>query len=218
MGVAANLPYAVAVRLPFSPGGRVTARDDPDRAAVARAATGDESAFEELVRRHERTVYNLAFRQLGSREDALEAAQDAFVRCYRALPRFRGEATFRTWLVGIAINVCRSRLAGADRRQRRLTQDLTQPDTATGERVPLQLADPAPDPESVARGGEIRVALERGLAALAPQHREVLLLREMSGLEYEEVAVALGCALGTVKSRIARARAALRQALEEVWP
>ena len=218
MGVAANLPYAVAVRLPFSPGGRVTARDDPDRAAVARAATGDESAFEELVRRHERTVYNLAFRQLGSREDALEAAQDAFVRCYRALPRFRGEATFRTWLVGIAINVCRSRLTGADRRQRRLTQDLTQPDGATGERVPLQLADPAPDPESVARGGEIRGALAHALAALSPEHREVLLLREMSGLEYEEVAAALGCALGTVKSRIARARAALREALEEVWP
>ena len=216
--MAANLPYPVAVRLPFSGNRPAAARDDPDRTAVERAIAGDEGAFEELVRRHQRTVYNLAFRHLGSRDDALDAAQDAFLRCYRALPRFRGEAAFRTWLVGIAINVCRSRLAGADRRQRRLTQDLTQPDAATGARVPLQLADLAPDPESVARGGEIRGALPRALAALSPEHREVLLLREMSGLEYEEVAVALGCALGTVKSRIARARAALRQALEEVWP
>jgi RNA polymerase sigma-70 factor (ECF subfamily) len=196
----------------------VAARDDPDHTTVARAVSGDEGAFEELVRRHQRAVYNLAYRLLGSRDDALDAAQDAFLRCYRALPRFRGEASFRTWLIGIAINVCRSRLAGAEHRQRRLTLDLTQPDATTGDRVPLQLADPAPDPESVARAGEIRSALARALAALSKEHREVLLLREMSGLEYEELAAALGCAIGTVKSRIARARAALRVALEEVWP
>lgn len=216
--MAANLPYAVAVRLPFSGSGRAAARDDPDRTAVERAIAGDEGAFEELVRRHQRAVYNLAYRHLGSRDDALDAAQDAFLRCYRALPRFRGDATFRTWLVGIAINVCRSRLSGAEQRRRRLTQDLTQPDAATGERVPLQLADAAPDPEAAAQAGEIRGALARALRALSPEHREVLLLRELSGLEYDEVAAALGCALGTVKSRIARARAALRAALEEVWP
>jgi RNA polymerase sigma-70 factor (ECF subfamily) len=218
VGVAANVSYAVAVRLPFSGNELAAPRDDPDRTAVERAISGDEGAFEELVRRHERTVYNLAFRLLGSREDALDAAQDAFLRCYRALPRFRGDASFRTWLVGIAINVCRSRLTGAEHRMRRLTQDLTRPDPSTGDRVPLPLPDPAPDPESVARAREIRDALVRALGELSPDHREVLLLREMSGLDYDEVAAALGCALGTVKSRIARARAALRAALEEVWP
>jgi RNA polymerase sigma-70 factor (ECF subfamily) len=206
------------VRLPFSGSELAAPRDDPDRAAVERAISGDDGAFEELVRRHERTVYNLAFRLLGSREDALDAAQDAYLRCYRALPRFRGDASFRTWLVGIAINVCRSRLTGAEHRMRRRTQDLTRPDPSTGDRVPLPLPDPAPDPESVARAREIRDALVRALGELSPDHREVLLLREMSGLEYDEVAAALGCALGTVKSRIARARAALRAALEEVWP
>ena len=216
--MAAFLPYAVAVGLPFAGGGRAATRDDPDRSAVARVISGDEGAFEELVRRHERTVYNLAFRLLGSREDALDAAQDSFLRCYRALPRFRGEASFRTWLTGIAINVCRSRLASAEHRQRRLTHDLTRPDPATGEPVPLPLPDPAPDPESLARASEIRSTLVRALGALSPEHREVLLLREMSGLEYLQMAAALGCANGTVKSRIARARAALRQALEEVWP
>jgi RNA polymerase sigma factor (sigma-70 family) len=216
--VAAILPYAVAVRLPFSAGGHAVARDDPDRIAVERAAAGDEAAFAALVRRHERAVYNLSYRLLGDREDALDAAQDTFLRCYRALPRFRGEASFRTWLTGIAINVCRSRLAGAERRQRGRTQALVHLDPESGDAVPLPLPDPAPDPERRARAGELRDALARALLELSPEHREVLLLREMSGLEYDEVAAAMGCALGTVKSRIARARAALRQALEEVWP
>ena len=216
--MSANLPYAGAVSFLASAGVRPVARDDPDRPLVERAIAGDESAFEALVRSHQRGVYNLAYRLLGNREDALDAAQDAFLRCYRALPRFRGDAAFRTWLLGIAINVCRTRLTGAARRQQRRTQDLTRADSRTGERVPLDLPDPGPGPESAAHAGELRGALAHALAGLSPDHREVLLLREVGELEYDEVAAALGCALGTVKSRIARARAALRLALEEVWP
>lgn len=214
----ANLPYAGVVSFLASAGVRPMARDDPDRPLVERAIAGDESAFEALVRSHQRGIYNLAYRLLGNREDALDAAQDAFLRCYRALPRFRGDAAFRTWLLGIAINVCRTRLTGAARRQQRRTQDLTRADSRTGERVPLDLPDPGPGPESAAHAGELRGALAHALAGLSPDHREVLLLREVGELEYDEVAAALGCALGTVKSRIARARAALRLALEEVWP
>jgi RNA polymerase sigma-70 factor (ECF subfamily) len=201
-----------------SAGVRPVTRDDPDRPLVERAVAGDESAFEVLVRCHQRGVYNLAYRLLGNREDALDAAQDAFLRCYRALRSFRGDAAFRTWLLGIAINVCRTRLAGAARRQQLHTQDLTRPDPGTGEMVPMDLPDPRPGPESAAHAGELRAAIARALAGLSPEHREVLLLRELGELEYDEVAAALGCALGTVKSRIARARAALRLALEEVWP
>lgn len=214
----ANLPYADVVSFLASAGVRPVARDDPDRPLVERAIAGDESAFEALVRSHQRGVYNLAYRLLGNREDALDAAQDTFLRCYRALPRFRGDAAFRTWLLGIAINVCRTRLTCAARRQQRRTQDLTRADSRTGERVPLDLPDPGPGPESAAHAGELRGALAHALAGLSPDHREVLLLREVGELEYDEVAAALGCALGTVKSRIARARAALRLALEEVWP
>ena len=216
--MSANLPYAGAVSFLASAGVRPVARDDPDRPLVERAIAGDESAFEALVRSHQRGVYNLAYRLLGNREDALDAAQDAFLRCYRALPRFRGDAAFRTWLLGIAINVCRTRRSGAARRHQRQTQDLTRADSRTGERVPLDLPDPGPGPESAAHAGELREALAHALAGLSPDHREVLLLREVGELEYDEVAAALGCALGTVKSRIARARAALRLALEEVWP
>jgi RNA polymerase sigma-70 factor (ECF subfamily) len=218
VGVSAILPYAGVVSFLASAGARPVARDDPDRPLVEWAVAGDESAFEALVRSHQRGVYNLAYRLLGNREDALDAAQDTFLRCYRALPRFRGDAAFRTWLLGIAINVCRTRLTGAARRQQHRTQDLTRTDPRTGERVPLDLPDPGPGPESAAHAGELRGALARALAGLSPDHREVLLLREVGELEYDEVAAALGCALGTVKSRIARARAALRLALEEVWP
>ncbi len=216
--MAATFTYAVGVRLPLAIGPRSVPAGDTDADDVGRAAAGDDVAFEALVRRHERALFNLAMRLLGDREDALDAVQDAFLRAHRSLPRFRGEATFRTWIIGIAINVCRTRQTSAEARRRRQTRSLVQHDPDRHEEIGLPIADPAPDPEARAHGSEVRAALERALAAISAEHREILLLREMSGMEYEELAVALGCALGTVKSRIARARAALRQALEGVWP
>ena len=162
---------------------RGTAVTDQDSAAVARARDGDEAAFETLVSRHEREVFNLAWRMLGNREDALDAAQETFLRVFRSLATFRGDATFRTWLTGIAINVCRNRLASVEVRARRAAVPLVSEDAATGEAVELQLPDPAPGPEdATARGTELRRALERALAALSPEHREILLLHEMQGL------------------------------------
>ena len=191
---------------------------DPEAAAVARFHAGDETAFEELVSRREAEVYRLALRMLGNPDDAMEATQDAFLRAYRALPRFRGEAAFRTWLFGIAINVCRSQLASRESRNRRRNVPLDATDHEDGE-VALSLpAAPGPDPERAAHGAELGVALARALAGLSSEHREILLLREMQGLEYEELASVLSCAVGTVKSRLARARGALRAAMEGLWP
>lgn len=189
---------------------------DPETAAVRRFQAGEEAAFEELVSRREAEVYRLALRMLGDAEDALEATQDVFLRAYRALGRFRGEAAFRTWLFGIALNVCRSRLASRELKQRRRNVPL-QPEHADGEGE-LDLPAPGPDPERAAQGAELGAALERALASLSPEHREILLLRELQGLEYEELASTLACAVGTVKSRLARARGALREAMEAVWP
>jgi RNA polymerase sigma-70 factor (ECF subfamily) len=216
--MAAIVPYAVGVRLPFMARTSEPQPADADRGEVSRAAGGDDAAFETLVRRHERALFNLALRLLGDREDALDAVQDAFLRAHRALPRFRGDASFRTWITGIAINVCRSRLISAETRRRHLSRSLVRHDPDRGEDVVLSIADPAPDPEALARGGEIRAALERALAGLSAEHREIILLRELNGLDYDELAATLGCAPGTVKSRLARARGALRQALEGVWP
>jgi RNA polymerase sigma-70 factor, ECF subfamily len=195
-----------------------SAASDTDAAEVARARGGDEAAFESLVRRREVDVYQLAFRVLGDREDALEAVQETFLRVFRSLGSFRGDASFRTWVYGIALNVCRNRLDSAEHRARRRAESLVIVDPDSGAEVERPLPDSQPGPEATAYGAELRRALEKGLTAISPEHREVLVLREIQGLEYEELAAVLGCALGTVKSRLARARAALRVALEGVWP
>ncbi len=189
-----------------------------EAAEVARARAGDEEAFEALVRRREAEVYRLCARVLGDRTEALDATQDTFLRVFRGLPSFRGEATFRTWVLGIAINVCRTRMASRKRRERHRWLRLTQENAASGEEVTLEIEDRAPGPEARARASELRHALERALASLRPEHRELILLHQMTGLEYEALARVLGVRLGTVKSRMARARAALRAALREVWP
>lgn len=190
---------------------------DADAEVVARSRAGEEAAFEELVRRYEGEVYRVSMRMLSHREDALDAVQETFLRVFRGLPRFRGDATFRTWVYGIAINVCRNRLASRERRDRRRTSSLTR-DCPDNDPPELPLPDGAPSPDRVAYGRELRAALERALAALSPDHREALVLREIEGLEYDEMARVLSCRLGTVKSRLARARAALARQLEGVWP
>lgn len=184
---------------------------------VERLRARDEAAFEQLVGRHEREVFQLARRMLGDHEEALDATQEVFLRVFRGLPSFRGQAALRTWIWGIALNVCRTRLASGSRRLQQHRASLQTVD-GEGDECPLPLPDPGPGPEQAAYGAELRRALERALAALSPEHREIVVLRDVQGLEYEEMAAVLGCALGTVKSRLGRARAALRQALEGVWP
>jgi RNA polymerase sigma-70 factor (ECF subfamily) len=189
-----------------------------DVADVARFRSGEEGAFEALVTRSEAEIYRLARRMLGDAEDAQDATQEIFLRAFRALRSFRGEASFRSWLIGIAINVCRNKRGSAWARARRQSVALCETDPETGETLERDVVDPRPDPETATRGAELDQALTRALATLAPEHCEILLLREMQGLEYDDIAQALGCPVGTVKSRLCRARGALRQALEGVWP
>jgi RNA polymerase sigma-70 factor (ECF subfamily) len=210
--------YAVLVEMPWRRLRPAAAPRDEDDGDVARARAGNEAGFEALVQRHERDVYNLAYRMLQDRDEALEAAQDTFLRVLRGLPAFRGDATFRTWLFGIALNVCRNRLARGLKRERATTVPLVQDDPVSGEAVTLPLADPAPGPEAAAGASELRRALAAALGRLAPEQREIILLREVHGLDYDALALALRCPTGTVKSRLARARAALRAELEGVWP
>jgi RNA polymerase sigma-70 factor (ECF subfamily) len=167
-----------------------------DAELVARATGGDESAFADLVRRHERKVYNLAFRMLGREEDARDAAQDAFVSCYRRLSAFRGEAQFSTWLHRIAVNACYDVL-----RRRR------------GTVLPLEEApEPPPQPDH-AEATTAAIDVERALQDLPVDYRAVLVLHDIQGWAYEEVAGILDVPLGTVKSRLHRGRVALGRAL-----
>ena len=185
---------------------------EDDAALVARAQAGDPEAFDALVRKHQQQVYAVAVRMLGDSGEAEDAAQDAFVRAYQALGTFRRDAKLSTWLVAIVMNVCRNRRRWWARRKRVIAGSLDAADPDT-EAPHLDAADPSPDPSAVAqRQDEARVVLS-ALQTLSDMDREVIVLRDVQGHSYEEMAEILGCRLGTVKSRINRARWQLRAVL-----
>ena len=178
-----------------------------EKELVRAAQRGDDSAFEELVRTYEKRVYHLALRMCGNVDDAYEVAQEAFLSAWKGMRFFRGDSSFSTWLYRLTSNAAIDFL----RRQRR--QGGSDGVSLDDENTFLEVADPAPSPHQQAERLELRDALARGLGALSPEHRQVLLLRELQGLTYEEIAAALELDLGTVKSRIARAREKLRKYL-----
>lgn len=174
---------------------------------VRAAAEGSEDAFAQLVRLHENKVYSLALRMCGRSEDAADVAQEAFLAAWRGLPAFRGEAGFSTWLYRLTTNAAIDHL----RRARRERGTLSLDDGALG----LDAVDGGELPQEHAERQELRSAVEQGLARLGADHRQVLVLRELRQLSYEEIARELDVDLGTVKSRISRARSALRKILLE---
>ena len=178
-----------------------------ERELVRSAQRGDEDAFEELVRSYEKRVYHLALRMCGSADDAYEIAQEAFLGAWKGMRFFRGDSSFSTWIYRLTSNAAIDFL----RRQRR--QSGGESVSLDDEETFLEVADPGPTPHRQAERTELREALARGLMTLSPEHRQVLLLRELQGLSYEEIAACLELDLGTVKSRLARGRERLRKYL-----
>lgn len=174
-----------------------------DEVLAAQASAGDRRAFGDLVRRHQDGVFRFVFRMVGSRDQAMDLTQDSFLKAWQALPGWRPEARFRTWLLQIARN------ASLDVLRRRSLADFVPIDEA------FELPGPGPTPESQAAAKQDLRLLDAALRRLQADHREVLLLRELEGLSYEEIAAVLDVAEGTVKSRLGRARAALLQAWKE---
>lgn len=172
---------------------------------VRAAAGGDEDAFAELVRLHENKVYQLALRMCGRPEDAGDVAQEAFLSAWRGLPAFRGEAGFATWLYRLTSNAAIDHLRRTRRQRGELSLD--------SEEAGLDAAEAGPGPQEAAEGAELRTAVADGLRQLSDSHRQILVLRELQSMSYEEISQALELDLGTVKSRIARARGALRKFL-----
>ncbi len=177
----------------------IDARTRADEADVARARAGDTAAFAALVRRHQDRVFGFILRMLDARDEAMELTQDVFVKAWQALPGWRPEARFSTWLLQIARNAALDQL-----RRRRLIQFAPLDDG-------MDVADTAPGPEARYASRQRQALLENALQQIAAEHREILLLREVEDLSYGELAAVLGIAEGTVKSRLARARAALLQ-------
>lgn len=174
---------------------------------VRAAAGGDTEAFERLVRTYENKIYHLALRMCGSADEAADIAQEAFLAAWRGLPSFRGEAGFATWLYRLTSNAAIDYL----RRQKKQRGDMSLDDEELG----LDAVDSAPGPQETAEGSELRAAVAEGLNQLSEGHRQVLVLREVQGLSYEEIASVLEVDMGTVKSRISRARSSLRKILLE---
>jgi RNA polymerase sigma-70 factor (ECF subfamily) len=174
-------------------------------ALVERARAGDLAAFNELVSQHERQVYGICLRMLGQPAAAEDAGQEAFLSAWRNIGRLRGDR-FTPWLLRIAANVCTDEL-----RRRRRRPGVSLEDAL--EEGGFQPSDPDPTPEASALSGELRRTLESALALLGPEQRLAVILSDIEGLDYQEIADVMGSSLGTVKSRLSRARAQLRQIL-----
>ena len=182
-----------------------------DRELVARAGAGDQEAFEQLVRDNQNRVYSLAVRLVGDREEAADLAQEAFLKAWQGLAAFQGESSFATGIYRLTTNVCIDYLRRKKRRQE-VEPAVSLDDEDSGWAEP---ADAGQDPQRKLEEAERSRALSRGLERLPEHQRQVLVMRELSGLSYQEIGAATGLDLGTVKSRIARARLALRKILLE---
>jgi len=185
--------------------------DANEATLIARICRGDKEAFYTLVRPYEKAVYTAAISILNNPADAEEAAQEAVLKAFSNLARFRGEAKFSTWLIQITINEARVRLR-KDRRHLYESVDDPRSDEE-GDYFPRDFADWREVPSEALQREELRQALNRAIAALAPKYREVLVLRDVQQLSTLETAEALGISEGNVKVRLLRARLQVRDAL-----
>ena len=188
--------------------------DTGDLALVQRVQKGDKSAFDLLVRKYQHKVVKLVSRYLRDQADAEDVAQEAFIKAYRALPQFRGDSAFYTWLYRIAINTAKNALLSRDRNPVEFDLDLQNIEESSA--MQARLADPD-TPESLLATEEIRETVNRAIEALPEDLRTAIVLRELEGLSYEDIAAAMDCPVGTVRSRIYRARESIDRKLADVF-
>lgn len=182
-----------------------------DDELVALAKGGDMNAFEKIVKTYEKRVYNIALRMSGNEHDAFDLSQEAFLRVYRTLSSFKGRSSFSTWLFRITSNICID-FARKQARKNKKEQPIYIRADDGGEAL-LEIPDLRYNPEEISEKRRMREALQSALERLSPEHRQIIALRESGGLSYAEIAAALSLGEGTVKSRLARARESLREAL-----
>lgn len=200
----AGMWVGTALRGPLSYHGRAM----DEKALIQGAKSGDLDSFNRLVLNFQGLAYNVALRIMGDEAAAADATQEAFISAYRGLKRYRG-GSFRAWLLRIVTNACYDELR---RRKRRPAVSL---DEMTEQEVALPVASPGEGPEAAAQRTELMRAIEDCLLGLSPEFRAVAVLVDVQGFDYQEVAETIGKPLGTVKSRLARARAKLRECLKE---
>ncbi len=178
-----------------------------EAALIAAASKGDARAFNQLVIRYQGIAYNLAYRILGDEDAASDATQDAFVSAFKAMPRFRG-GSFKAWVLRIVTNACYDQLRARRRRPTSSLDDLE----GDADHSPY-LLDPAERPDEAVARRELDLVIQAGILTLPAEQRSVLVLSDLQGMDYHEIAQVTGLALGTVKSRLSRGRAKLRDYL-----
>jgi RNA polymerase sigma-70 factor (ECF subfamily) len=177
---------------------------------------GDKAAFDGLVLRHQHTLFNLCYRFLGDYQEANDSAQEAFIKVYRSLKRFRFESAFSTWLHRIAVNTCRNRLKSGEYRRKRETVSLDDPASPDHRSPGMRIRDESGSPAMALENKERMRLIQEAINALPPEQKEVVALRDIEGFSYEEIVEITGVNPGTVKSRLARARLELRKRLRSV--
>lgn len=188
--------------------------EEADELLVARAQRGDAAAFGTLVQRYQDALFNSVCRMVGHREDAEDLTQEALVKAFHGIGAFRGQSSFYTWLYAIAYNTVvsyRRKAGGAHH-----LNPLPLPDASGHEGRGHEAEDKGERPDAAAERRELLRRLEEAIASLQDEHRAIVVMRDVEGFDYREIAELLGCAQGTVKSRLHRARQALRELLQDL--
>lgn len=193
-------------------------QDRRDRQLVRRLKQGDEAAFRELVHTYQNRIFGLILRMIGNRQEAEDLAQEVFIIVYRAIGNYRGEGRFYTWLYRVATNTCKNRIKYLKGRNFHRSLDIDEtpqaqmPAAETGAVITFQ--SQVPGPEAVTEGMRMEKIVQRELAALDPDHRLLIVLRDVQGMSYQDIIKITGLQEGTLKSRLHRARLALKERLE----
>jgi len=180
-----------------------------EQTIIQKVITGDKNAFEELVIANQKNVYSLALKMTKSEEDALDISQEAFIKAYRNLNNFRGDSKFSVWLYRLTYNICIDFLRKKSK-EKVLSLDF---EDDSGEVSPIEIPDVRDLPEDSAVRREVRKTIAKSFNELPQKHRDVLVMREVNNMSYEDIAETLMISVGTVKSRIARARMSLADIL-----
>jgi len=187
---------------------------DPDSAFVRAVQAGDMVAFDQLVVKHKDKLFNMVYWLLGDYQEANDCAQEIFIKVFKSIKKFRSESSFSTWLYRIAINTCKNRLKSSAYRWKKKTIPLENPESSKEGNVSYEIQNDSPSPVNELEKKERLMMIQKAINALPEEQNRIIVLRDIQGMSYQEIADITGLNLGTVKSRLARARMELKNRLK----
>lgn len=186
--------------------------NESEKELIEKAKSGDVEAFEKLIEGCQKKVFNIAFRMIGNYDDASELAQEVFLKAYKSIKNFKGDSLFNTWIYKVTTNVCLDEIR---KRKNKKVISLDEDIEYDGSEIKRQIKDETPGPELTAESNELKKAVNESINVLPEDYKTVIILRDIQGFSYEEISNIINCPEGTVKSRINRARQALKKILQQ---